>query len=122
MIEEFSEHATRPYRALQIWLILIGAANNRQIFTYGMVADILGYNGAGTLAHTLGHIMFYCLENELPPLTILVVNQETGLPGDGLTGADLNAGRESVFNYDWYSIIPPTPEDLKNAYDKQCVG
>jgi hypothetical protein len=119
MSKIFDDYPSRPYRALQVWLILIGAAKNRQILTYGMVADMLGYDGAGTLAHTLGHIMFYCQQNELPPLTILVVNQDTGLPGEGLTGADLNADSEVVFNFDWYSIIPPTPDELKHAYDNR---
>ena len=63
--------------------------------------------------------MFYCQQNEIPPLTILVVNQNTGLPGEGLTGADLNADREAVFNFDWYSIVPPTPEEFKEAYDNR---
>ncbi len=119
MVIKFSDHSNRSYRALQFWLILIGTSKNSQILTYGMVADILGYEGAGTLAHILGHIMFYCQQNELPPLTILVVNQDTGLPGEGLTGADLNADRESVFNFDWYSIVPPTPDELKQAYDNR---
>ena len=57
MVENFDDNPNRPYRALQIWLILIGSAKNRQILTYRMVADMLGYEGAGTLAHTLGHIM-----------------------------------------------------------------
>ncbi len=116
MAREFIDETSNPMRALQIWQILIGAARNRQILTYGILSDMLGYRGAGVLAQQLGHIMYYCQQNELPPLTILVVNQDTGLPGEGLTGADLNADRESVFRYDWYSIIPPTPEELREAY------
>ena len=81
-----------------------------------MLAEMLGYRGAGTLSRILGHIMFYCQQNALPPLTVLVVNQDTGLPGEGLTGADLNADREAVFNYDWYGLFPPAPEDLSAAY------
>ncbi len=116
MVRRFSDESTRPMRALQIWQILIGAARDRQILTYGMLANMLGYGGAGVLAQPLGHIMYYCQENDLPPLTILVVNKDTGLPGEGLTGADLNADRESVFRYDWHSIIPPSPEDFRIAY------
>ena len=115
-MRKFSDEPNHPLRALQIWQILIGAAHNRQIITYGMLADILSYHGAGTLAQPLGHIMYYCQQNELPPLTILVVNQDTGLPGEGLTGAELNADRESVFRYDWYSLVPPTPDELREAY------
>jgi putative restriction endonuclease len=116
MVRKFSDEPILPLRALQIWQILISAAHNRQILTYGMLAGMLGYEGAGVLAQPLGHIMYYCQQNKLPPLTILVVNQDTGLPGEGLTGADLNADRESAFRYDWYSIIPPTPEEFREAY------
>ena len=116
MVRNFGDEPNHPLRALQIWQILIGVAHNRQIITYGMLADMLGYHGAGTLAQPLGHIMYYCQQNELTPLTILVVNRDTGLPGEGLTGVELNADRESVFKYDWYSIIPPTTDDLREAY------
>lgn len=116
MVKQFSEEPSHPLRSLQIWQILIGAAHNRQILTYGMLANMMGYRGAGILPQPLGHIMYYCRQNKLPPLTILVVNQDTGLPGEGLTGADLNADGESVFRYNWYSIIPPTTDELEEAY------
>jgi len=116
MYRRFSQNPTRPDRAAQIWLILISAAHNRQILTYGILADMLDYKGAGVLAATLGHIMFYCREEKLPPLTVLVVNQETGLPGEGLTETDLNADREQVFDFDWYDIVPPSAEQLAAAY------
>jgi len=117
----FKEHATQSTRALQVWLILIGKASNRQMVTYGMLAKMLGYEGAGTLAHILGHIMHYCHENQLPPLTVLVVNQDTGLPGEGLVGADLNAGREAVFRFDWHSLVPPAPDELAAAYERKSA-
>lgn len=118
MIRRFSDAPTFPARALQIWLILIGRAANRQTITYGVLADILGFKGAGTLADMLGHVMFYCAQNNLPPLTVLVVNQDTGLPGEGLAkhGIDLNAERESVFNFNWFNIMPPAIEELSAAF------
>ncbi len=60
--------------------------------------------------------MYYCDQNGLPPLTVIVVNQETGLPGVGLiTAEDLNASREEVFGFDWYGLFPPTPEEFDQA-------
>jgi len=96
--------------------MLISAAYNRQTLTYRIIADRLSYKGAGVLADTLGHIMFFCREEKLPPLSVLVVNQETGLPGGGLTQTDLNADREWVFDFDWYDIVPPSAEQLAGAY------
>jgi hypothetical protein len=115
MVKYFKDNPNRPDRALQVWQILIGKARNRQTMTYGMLAEMLDYGGAGVFAQILGHIMFYCQDVGLPPLTVLVVNEHTGLPGEGLTGADLNADREAVFDYDWYAIWPPTPDDLSEA-------
>ena len=42
-----------------------------------------------------------------------MVNQETGLPGDGLgTAENLNAEREKIYHLNWYAIIPPEVNDL----------
>lgn len=116
MATRFDAIRTDEFRGLQIWLILIGKAANRQTMTYGQLAEVLGFKGAGTMAHMLGHVMFYCQLNNLPPLTVLVVNQETGLPGEGLIGAELNADRERVFRFKWYDLMPPTPNEFAEAY------
>lgn len=117
MAEYFSVIRTREHRALQVYQILIGCARNRQILTYDILAEMLGFGGAGVFSQTLGHIMFWCLDNDLPPLTVLVVNKGTGSPGPGLGEADdLNSTRERVFAYNWYNLLPPNPEQLKSAY------
>lgn len=116
MPRRFSEIKTQPTRALQIWQILIGKAHNRQTMTYGELADLLGFKGAGILGGMLAPIMFYCEKHGLPPLSSLVVNQETGLPGEGLTSpSNLHAEREAVYRYDWYGLYPPTPEEFMEA-------
>lgn len=116
MVKYFKDNPSWETRALQIWQILICKAANRQTITYGALARMLGFGGAGTLAHFLGHIMHHCLQNGLPPLTVLVVNQDTGLPGEGLIDADYNADREAVFGFGWFGVIPPTPDELSAAY------
>jgi len=103
---------TLPERATQIWMVLIGAARIRQTLTYSMLADLIGM-GAGTLSQPLELVMRYCERNELPPLTVLVVNQDTGRPGAGLsTLEELNRDRERVFNQDWFRQVPPRAEDF----------
>jgi len=88
---------TRYQRSSQIWSLLICAARERNSYTYGGIADILGFGGAGTMAQFLGPIMWLCEDKGLPPLTVLVVNQETGLPGEGLCTLEaVNEDRESV--------------------------
>jgi hypothetical protein len=96
--------------------ILIAAAHNRQILTYGILAKQVGYRGAGVLGRQLGHIAFYCNQNKLPPLTSLVVNEETGLPGEGIPAEDTPARREKVFRHDWFDVVPPSPSELHDAF------
>jgi hypothetical protein len=107
---------TRAERALQIWQVLIGAAHNRQTLTYTMLADLIGLPERAQ-GPSLTLIMNYCKQNELPPLTVLVVHKHTGQPGIGLiTLEDLNLDREHVFNYPWFGLRPLQVSDL--ALDK----
>ena len=107
---------TKHERASQIWSLLICAARERKTYKYGDIADILGFGGAGVLGQQLGPIMKYCATNNLPPLTVLVVNQETGLPSEGLvTLEEVNTDRESVFSYNWFSLNPPQVTDFEDV-------
>lgn len=116
MLKTFDSIRTREARAIQIWQILIGLAHNRQTITYKILSELLGYKGAGVFAQLLDPIMSYCKKNQLPPLTILVVNESTGSPGTGLTTIENeNADRERVFNYKWYNIYSPSEEDFVEA-------
>jgi hypothetical protein len=92
---------------MQVWQILVSAAHNRQTLTYKHVADHLEFEGAGVLAQILDRIMRLCKAQDLPPLTCLVVNQETGLPGAGLTTVEnLPKEREAVYQKNWYALAP----------------
>lgn len=108
---------TASERASQIWGVLGLAARNRQILTYEMVGRLIGVPARG-LGHLLEPIQSYCLTNGLPPLTILVVQEATGLPGPGFSAA--NAGEYArkqldVFAFDWMEHGAPTPEALGRA-------
>ena len=115
----FHNNPTAQTRALQIYLILIGAAWRRETLTYTELAGMLGF---GTVAHPaggvmgqfLGPIMNWCQSNNLPPLTSIVVSQTSGTPGPGLTtlSSVLPAEQQKVFQSDWFSIYPPTVEEL----------
>jgi hypothetical protein len=116
MIKKFSENSNNPERALQVWQILIGKAYNRQTITYIDLAKIIGYTDARPIPNILNHIMCFCDQNNLPPLTALVVNKGTGAPGEGLTTLkNPDSDRERVFNVNWYDLVPPTPDQLRQA-------
>jgi alkylated DNA nucleotide flippase Atl1 len=107
---------TRYERSMQIWSLLICAAKERKTYTYGDVADILGMGGAGVMAQFLAPIMWLCEDRDWPPLTVLVVNQNSGLPGDGLTTIEnVNTDREKVFNFDWFGVVPPSLQGFTSA-------
>lgn len=78
-----------------------------------------GKPAQGVIASILGHIAYFCNEHHIPPLTVLVVNEKSGLPGEGIpTDKDLNATREEVYSFDWYDIYPPNESELKEIYEK----
>ena len=108
---------TRSERASQIWALLAWAAKNRQSMTYGQVSSLIGVPRAG-FGKLLEPIQSYCITNGLPPLTILVVQQESGLPGPGFTGAsasDLGKAQMAVFSMDWLAHGNPNPQALEDA-------
>ena len=117
MIKYFKDDSHWDTRALQIWQILISLAHNRQIITYEGLDEIVKLGGTGVYAQTLGHIMHYCAQNDLPPLTSLVVNKSTGVSGEGLTVSELLSKREDVYEFDWYGIFPPFINELKKAFE-----
>jgi hypothetical protein len=63
----------------------------------------------------LGPIYYYCQQQELPMLTSIVVRNDTGLPGDFPTAVSFPAEQQRVFKHDWFSIYPPTLQELQQA-------
>ncbi|WP_373740932.1 hypothetical protein [Neisseria sp.] len=120
MLQHFNPSSTNPRRAVQAWQILIAAAMNRQIHSYKTLSELMyGKPVPNVMSGILGHIAFYCVENGLPPLNVLVVNETTGLPGDGIpVSQDLNSSRESVYQYGWYNLYPPAEQEFAAAYER----
>jgi len=124
MVQHFDdEPTTNTKRALQIWQILICKAHNHQTITYGDLAELLGYRGAGIVGHKLEPILDYCNVHGLPQLTCLVVNSGTGLPSpkSDLVQTTSHAEREKVYQYNWYNLVPPTPQEFDEAH-RQARG
>lgn len=110
----------RSERASQIWAVLAWAARNRQSLTYGQLGKLIGVPTAG-LGQLLEPIQSYCIVQELPPLTVLVVQQESGLPGPGFTGASASEfakAQAEVFGKDWLEHGNPQAEKLELAVQK----
>jgi hypothetical protein len=102
-------------RAAQIWPALALAARNRQVLTYEIMGRLIGVPRHG-LGRLLEPIQSYCLLNKLPPLTILVVSEETGIPGTGFIAAqNIPRTQVEVFAFDWLGHGAPSPETLEQA-------
>lgn len=115
----FNPTSNHPMRAVQAWQILVGAAMRRQTLTYKSLSELMYQKeAAGVLDKILGHIAFYCQDHDLPTLTVIVVNQTTGAPGQDipLSPEKANEEREKVFAEDWYDLHPPSAEALAAAY------
>ncbi|TFH47730.1 MAG: hypothetical protein E4H01_07740 [Lysobacterales bacterium] len=62
----------------------------------------------------LDPIQRYCIDNKLPGLTSLFVSEISGYPGEGfIAGEDVPKTQAEVFNFDWFSLKSPAPEDIK---------
>jgi hypothetical protein len=118
MLRTFNPSASREDRALQAWQILIRHAAERRTITYKLLSEeMFGKPAQGVLAGILGCIAFYCLENELPALNCIVVGQGRGTPGHGIPeGGDDE--RERVYEYDWFNLYPPSPDDFRDAVER----
>ena len=102
-------------RAAQAWAVLSLAASNRQILTYHILARCTGIAPQG-LGQILEYVQSYCLLNNLPALTSIVVLKDSGLPSFGFTAAE-DVPREwiRVFEYDWLEHGCPGSESLEVA-------
>jgi hypothetical protein len=108
----------REQRAQQLWSLLVLAASNHQILTYDLVAKLVG-TVRPSLGDFLRPIQQYCTENNLPPLTVLVVSAKSGTPGEGfIADADVPKAQILVFEYDWLAMKAPTEEQLADAYSR----
>ena len=118
MVQQFKDITTRPIRAFQAWLILIAQARNQQTLTYSTLDELMKFGNPRALGAILDYIWAYCRANDLPPLTSIVVAKTTGVPSNSEGDLDF-AQKEAVFEFDWYSIVPPSPSELDASHKKK---
>ena len=124
-MKKFNPNTTQLARAVQAWQILVGKAMTRQTITYLDLSRLMYKKEAqGVLGDVLASILFYCNDNDLPILTVIVVGQNSGKPGPGAlrdpanmhsTTLDIDEERERVYATDWYDIYPPAEAELISA-------
>lgn len=95
--------------AAHIWPILVGLASTRETVTYGKLGDALGVHRRA-LRYPLGEIQAFCIKHQLPPMTSLVVNKRSQVPGNGFYGCALSQlapEQERVWSYPWVKVTNP---------------
>ncbi len=96
-------------RAYLAWSELADYAKSGHTITYDTLGKLIGAHPVA-VGFALTPIQDYCLDNDLPPFTILVQNKHTGLPGAGFTAwpaDELEEGRKEVFAFDWAAYGNP---------------
>ena len=116
LAEAVGSQARLVHRSAQAWLALVAQATQRRTTTYDALGALL-LSHPLTLRSDLDPIDDYCNEHGLPPLAVVCVDPKTGEPSRGNVGVFLlDKNRERVFNYDWFTLVPPTPEEIKEAH------
>jgi len=122
-MKRFNPSSSQMERSVQIWVILVSLAMNRQTITY-LDLSMLAYGrrAQGVMDEILGNIFHYCQQNDLPLLNVLVVNGTAGSgrqgrPGWVPRGLDTDEEREAIYCEDWYDIHVPSANDFQEARD-----
>jgi len=107
-------------RALQLWSLLALAARNQQLLSYDLVGQLIGVPEYG-LGPLLDPVYYYCMAQNLPPLTAIAISRVTGRPQQGFQlppnySNDVDAAQASVFAFDWVSRGAPSPQDFEAAH------
>src|SRR3989344_9566996 len=121
--EDTSNEINHEQRASFAWPILTEYAGKRTTISYGDLAKKLNIHHRA-IRFILGVIQNHCLDNRLPPLTILVLNKSTGLPGDGFIAWDVENskdGLEKVYNFDWTKLQNPFSYAQEGATQYELV-
>lgn len=110
-------------QAQQVWLVLAAHVQMREgTLTYGDLAELMGYDrrAGRTLARALGIVGSLCKHSDLPTLNSIVVNQETGVPGDHVVtrdGRDYRQEQKEVFRENWFMMRVPTTGAFRRIWD-----
>ena len=117
MPRRFDEDRRNKYaRSAQAWLALVAQATQRRTTTYDAMGELLQSHPL-TLRSDLDPIDDYCNEHGLPPLAVVCVDPKTGEPSRGNVAIfRLDKNRERVFNHDWFALVPPTPDAIREAH------
>ena len=92
-----------------LWPVLTRATEDRRTLYYKDLAPLIDTNDRN-VRRGLGPIMYYCQDFNLPPLTSIVINKNTRLPGQGFTAWNIDqidGAHREVYKFNWNTEINP---------------
>ena len=123
MVVRLDDNPGRFERCLQVWQILTSRAMNTQVITFYRLGCLLGVE-PHRVHLSLAPVAAFCVKNELPNLSSLVIKVMTGDTGYGypLDLESLEQSRIDVFNFRWFAILPPTKGQLEEAFQQHQLA
>jgi len=107
-------------RSMQIWSILVFAAQNQKLISYTALGKLVGVP-TPALGRFLFPILYYCQQNDLPPLTSIVISHVSGTPGEGFPpNINVPESQSRSFVYDWQSVDAPNADQFQAAQDQHA--
>lgn len=108
-----------PIVAGKCWQILVAYAGMGKPITYGQLAELVGMGQTGNTITKNGvvYVMAYCQKHKgaMPALNAIVCNRSDAAPGEQIPNRQ---SMFDVFDFDWYDVIPPTPEQFEAAWQE----
>lgn len=104
------------FAAKSVWAPLTEAARTKQVTYYEKLAPYMETNSRN-VGWGLDPITRFCIDMNLPHLTSIVVNKNTGKPGKGFYGCNpdsISEAQKEVFDFDWGNIANPYDGLRKN--------
>ena len=131
VLKKFRTGDRNYVRAQRAWLIIVSHVmmrpEGREHTTYGELAEHINYSRkAGiTLGPVLGIVGKLCIHNNFPPLNIVVVSQETDMPGPEAVlreGRSVEDEMEAVSDFDWFAVRVPTTGAFRRTAENLGLG
>lgn len=94
----------RQHQISQTWQILIEHALKKSFVTYGEIGKTVGVNPRQVGIFLLKPILIFCIDNELPPITTIVIRK-------GLKRANFEDGINEILQQQGQATIPKENEN-----------
>lgn len=119
------EPGNRVYvRAQQVWLVLVAhVMSGGETTTYGDLAEKMGIDrrAAIGLHRELAIVATFCIQNDLPAITCLVIGQDTRAPGPGVIsrpGKTWQEDQRDALRTNWFEYRVPTTGTLRQVWEE----